>query len=254
MKWLAFGVIIYAVWKLRPRHLVKDLLEFEWIATLQQRRNMLPVSAEHVEQRFYRKLTAYTAAGFVSTLLILTASIAWTVAIPVAAALSALGAVAVLKCTTLYRTTTVPLYLTLCGIQGARWNTHSPARRWVHVQSQAGMVQSVTILLPKDWNATKLAMAAVSGIVTSRLPGMTESKVELSRFRVTYTRKPEPKSVPVHIVEPSITNGASTTVSKILLTPDDGLSSTARVAVSTVKPEPEEEEIQFSEMETDDAW
>lgn len=241
MGWVVFGGIVYAVWRLRPQNLLRDLLELEWLSNLQHQRNSRPVSAENLEAQWYRATIATSALTFAAACLLLySVGVAFYAAVVIATVLTALSAVVRYRCTRLLRTVVRPMYLTLCGIQNARWDTHSPAQKWVRVHARKGLITGITVLLPKDWNASKLGIASMTAIVQARVPGEWVVKEELDRFRVTYNRKEKPVNVNVVVDSFPVSNADALT------------ESTARNA--TVKPATDDEYDSVELVKTDGFW
>jgi hypothetical protein len=185
------GVIAYIAFKVTPGRILKDVLELEWMRELQSRRNMRPITCEALDRKWLRQLTVrsgvlsatlvvFGMAGFHSLLGAVLFALAGTVTNVVLSS----------KRTRHYREVVQPLYLTLCGLPGMLWDTHSPARKWVHVSHQGRSGSVVTVRLPKEWHSSERGVKSIAQVVSSRIPGREwTTKLETTKFRIVMTEQ-----------------------------------------------------------------
>jgi hypothetical protein len=185
------GVIAYIAFKVTPGRILKDVLELEWMRELQSRRNMRPMTCEALDRKWLRQLTV-RASVFGAVVAVL--ALAAFHSLPIGVLLGSVGGVTTAKLASLrtrhYREVVQPLYLTLCGLPGMLWDTHSPARKWVHVSHQGRSGSVVTVRLPKEWHSSERGVKSIAQCVSSRIPGREwTTRLETTKFRIVMTEQ-----------------------------------------------------------------
>lgn len=201
MRWFVILGIILALYRLAPKHfssLATDVLKLEWIRELQAKgheRNQASVSPESVTEKFVRKAVAF-GVMFGAACMWLTSS--WPLFMQTIFGMTAcVGSVAVLFRITRHRRLVVlPLYLTLCRMNGSRWDIDRNPSSYVRVPKKSG--KPILIRLPMDWHAGPMQLRMIEEIITARVPGIWTMEVDYSRFLLTF----RPVTTSVLAVEP----------------------------------------------------
>lgn len=197
MKWLIIAVVFYGAWRLVPKRaaaLVGDTLKLEWIRELQERHAERKAgefpNLEELQRRFAVKVAAWSVVVCAFTLWL-----SWSLGEPYryvfALMAGATNAGTMFRVTHHKRMVVLPLYLTLCRIQGNRWDPHSDPEKWLRVPQKEG--RPITLRLPMDWHCGAMQQRAIREIVETRVPGRYKVEVLASKFRMVF--RPETSSV-----------------------------------------------------------
>lgn len=196
------------VFKYRPRRFGDDVLKLELFRHLRYKNSAdaaLHMSYEDLEKRIWNKIYlsavgvfALTYFGLVSVLKI-SNSLSLVVALMTGTALLLLSG----RRSQTYRQIVLPLYVTLCRMQTARWDMRANASKWIRLDLSKG---KCWIRLPKDWNASKPSLKLIADLVNARLDGHWLMRDDTATFLLTFTREPEPEIIVLPEPDMPITN------------------------------------------------